>query len=815
MTDKIETSRRQFLTSTGATTVSAASTAFAASNLFPHLIRDALAVPAANAYGSLADVAHVVIFMQENRSFDHYFGTYPGVRGFNDPRAITLPDGKPVWCQPNALGKPILPFHFDAKNTSAMQIGTDHSWKGTQTAWQGWDAWVKKKTPQSMGFFDRADLPFYYALADAFTICDAYHCSIFGATDPNRMYSLTGGNQGWLKSMGSLYNIDAAGYYHNDPKYDNISASVTNSAPNWRTYAEVLEANNVSWKVYQEWDNYGDNYLAYFKNFRVNSDGTRLSTNSPLYQKARMIAPGSSENNTRGTKGQWLVDQFSSDVKNNRLPQVSWICAPSEYCEHSPGTPNAGENLTARLLAALVANPEVWSKTVFLLTYDENDGFFDHVPPVMAALDASMGKNTMTDIGQFENYGGVPVGVGPRVPMLVISPWSKGGKVCSQLFDHTSKLRFLEEWLVQGLGKRREHVQCEQISPWRRAVCGDLRTAFDFQQPNLSWPTSVPSTAAYNLINGKPYPQPPAFQSFPQQELPAGGTRQACPLPYELAVHSEVNNTAKQVALSFHNSGQAGVSFIVYSLARKDGPWYYTVEAGKKIENEVWNWQGENYHLRIHGPNGFVRELQGNFSAAAEIQVQHDRQSGDLQVILNNQKGQAACQFFVQDKSYGKTQQSHQVGAGQQMVMQWPLQSSFGWYDLWIQISNFPQFIRKIAGHVETGKTSRTDPSIGTTASVASLRVTSASAVRGAELVFAYTVPNKLLDAQNWIGIYKASSTPGSGSSLQWVYAPLSNGVFKLNTANLPAGEYAAWLLYQNGYVKLAGPCLFKVSEGS
>ncbi|MBI3231209.1 MAG: phospholipase C, phosphocholine-specific, partial [Burkholderiales bacterium] len=584
MTNPNNSGRRKFLAVAGIT---------AASNLFPNLIREALAVPANNATGSLADVAHVVIFMQENRSFDHYFGNFGGVRGFNDPRAIQLPNGKPVWLQPDAAGNPVLPFHFDTKNTSALAVGTDHSWKGAQSTWQGWDAWVKKKTALSMGYFTRTDLPFYYALADAFTICDAYHCSIFGATDPNRLFSLSGSNMGWIKSMGSLYNIDSAGYYHNDPKYDNITPSVTASAPNWTTYAEILEANNVSWKVYQEWDNYGDNYLAYFKNFRVNADGSRLSTNSPLYQKARAIAPGSTESNTRGTRANWLVNAFADDVKNNRLPQVSWICAPNDYTEHPSNSPNAGENLTARLLAALVANPEVWSKTVFLLTYDENDGFFDHMPPVMAALDGNMGKNTLSDIGQYENYNGIPVGLGPRVPMLVISPWSKGGRVCSQLFDHTSKIRFLEEWLVQGLGKNRDSVSAKIISPWRRAVCGDLRSAFDFNQPNVSWPSTVPGNTSYSVPTGKPYPQPPAFQGFPVQELLTGGMRPACALPYEFAVHAGVNNTARQVTLNFFNSGNAGATFIVYSLARNDGPWYYTVEAGKKIEGEIWNWSGD------------------------------------------------------------------------------------------------------------------------------------------------------------------------------------------------------------------------------
>ncbi|MBI1773255.1 MAG: phospholipase C, phosphocholine-specific, partial [Burkholderiales bacterium] len=366
------------------------SAASAGASMLPGVIQEALAVPANNATGTLADVGHVVIFMQENRSFDHYFGTLAGVRGFDDPRAITLPNGAPVWQQPNPAGGSVLPFHFDARNTSALSVGTNHSWKGSQQTWQGWDAWVSKKTVQTMGYFDRGDLPFYYALADAFTICDAYHCSIFGATDPNRMYSLTGTSQGWLSAMGSLYNIDAKDYYNADPANDNVSATVTAGAPNWQTYAEVLEANQVSWKVYQEWDNYGDNYLAYFRNFRVNADGSKLGSSSPLYQKARIMAPGAS---VGGSKGDGLVSAFADDVRNKRLPQVSWICAPNDYTEHSPNSPNAGENLTARLLAALVAEPEVWAKTVFLLMYDENDGFFDHVPPHIPPITSAMGRS--------------------------------------------------------------------------------------------------------------------------------------------------------------------------------------------------------------------------------------------------------------------------------------------------------------------------------------------------------------------------------------------------------------------------------------
>lgn len=803
-------SRRKFL---------GMATAGAASTLFPDLIRQALAVPAYSPTGTLADVQHVVIFMQENRSFDHYFGTLAGVRGFNDPRAITLPDGKPVWYQPNAAGGYVLPFHFDAKNTSALSLGTNHSWKGSQATWQGWDAWVKQKTAQAMGYFDRSDLPFYYALADAFTICDDYHCSIFGATDPNRMYSLTGTNQNWLGAMGSLYNIDSAGYYNNDPKYDNISASVTAGAPNWRTYAEVLEGNSVSWKVYQEWDNYGDNYLAYFRNFRVNADGSRLSPSSPLYQKGRAIAPGSTEANARGTKGDWLVAAFADDVRNNRLPQVSWICAPNDYTEHSPNSPNAGENLTARLLAALVANPEVWSKTVFLLTYDENDGFFDHVPSHLAPLNSGMGRATMADVGQYENYNGVPVGLGPRVPMLVISPWSKGGRVCSQLFDHTSKLRFLEEWLA-AKGKARSSTRCEHISSWRRAVCGDLTSAFDFRTPNAAWPATVPKTTSYQLVSGKPYPQPPALQSLPAQE--AGSPRYSCALPYNFAVSGRVA-AARQFELSFFNQGAAGGAFIVYSQARTDGPWYYTVEAGKSIEREVWNWRGANYHLSVLGPNGFLREFGGvlalaNAAGGARPEVSFNAHANftaqGVDVILSNAGGASAVTFKVVDNAYGSGESSHTVAAGQQVAVRVSVAASFGWYDLSVSCDMDGQYLRRMAGRVEIGQPLRTDPALARSGAGAraTLAATPASVPRGTPVSLAYTVPAPQVNGKNWIGIYRNGITPGQASSLAWQYVGAGSGSVRFETSALAAGSYSAWLLYNDGYQALAGPTAFTVA---
>lgn len=791
--------------------------AAAGSSMLPAVIREALAVPANNVTGTLADVEHVIIFMQENRSFDHYFGTLSGVRGFDDPRAIALPSGQPVWYQPTGTGAHVLPYHFDVRNTSALSVGTNHSWKGSQQTWQGWDAWVKQKTPLSMGYFDRADLPFYYALADAFTICDAYHCSVFGATDPNRMYMLTGTNRGWLGSMGTLYNISPTGYYNNDPAKDNISASVTASAPNWTTYAETLQASQVSWKVYQEWDNYGDNYLAYFRNFRVNADGTRLSSNSPLYQRARALAPGSTEANSAGTKGDWLVASFADDVRNGRLPQVSWICAPNDYTEHSPNSPNAGENIAARLLAALVANPVTWSKSVLLLTYDENDGFFDHVPPAIPPLSAAMGRTTLPHVGEFENYQGVPVGLGPRVPMLVVSPWTKGGRVCSQLFDHTSQLRFLEEWLV-ARGKARAAVACGQISPWRRTVCGDLTSAFDFARPDASWPGSVPKTTSYTLVNGKPTPVPPAQQSLPRQErcLDSSNTRPACALPYRLTVDG-VAGAARQFALTMRNSGSAGASFIVYSSVRTDGPWYYAIEAGKSIAAETWSWTTTAYDLSVHGPNGFLRQFKGSTTATAarpEVRVEYDLALPGVVLFLSNVGGTQACTFTIRDNGYGAVASTHTVAPSATITVTRPLASSFGWYDLSIVASSDNGYLRRVAGHVEAGVPGRTDPLIGTNRN-RQIRLSASAAYvqQGQGLSFTYSAPPEKRDARNWIGIYARNTSPGNGTAVQWAYAAQASGVWAANLALLPVADYTARFLYRDSVEVVGGPVPFCVTR--
>src|SRR5258708_6731818 len=128
--------------------------------------------------GTIADLKHVVILMQENRSFDHYYGTLRGVRGFADKQVLKYQNGTTIFQQPDKsrsdLGY-LLPFHMDSTTVDAQNAGDlDHSWSGDHSARSGglWNDWVPAKTERTMGYFTRSDLPFNYALADAFTICD-------------------------------------------------------------------------------------------------------------------------------------------------------------------------------------------------------------------------------------------------------------------------------------------------------------------------------------------------------------------------------------------------------------------------------------------------------------------------------------------------------------------------------------------------------------------------------------------------------------------------------------------------------------------
>jgi phospholipase C len=463
--------RRRLLT--GASRVAAAA---AASALMPPNVQRLLALGPPRS-GSLKDIKHVVLLMQENRSFDHYFGTLAGVRGFADPSALKLADGKSVFYQPDAVNPSgyLLPFRLDTRKSSAQKIpSTSHAWAVQHEAWNNgkMDQWLPAHRkadgphgPYCMGYYNREDIPFQFALAEAFTICDTYHSSVMGPTWPNRMYWMTG-------------TIDPEGL-HGGPILKN---TVPQDGYTWTTYAERLEQAGISWKVYQQKDNYGCNMLETFRVFREAAKG------SPLYAKAM----------ERGDEG-----QFEDDAKNDRLPAVSWIIPTSYQSEHPDYMPADGAAFVASKIDAVAANPDVWAKTVFILNYDENDGIFDHVPPPVPPAGTA-----------HEFVNGLPIGGGFRVPCIIISPWTTGGWVCSQPFDHTSVLQFLEQFTG---------VREPNISDWRRSTFGDLTSALrirraDNKVPSLPDARGALIQAKYEVAHLPKPVLPDGDQSPPKQE---------------------------------------------------------------------------------------------------------------------------------------------------------------------------------------------------------------------------------------------------------------------------------------------------------
>lgn len=689
-------SRREFLKLTTQTSVS-----MAGLSLLPNSILNALASPVPKRTGTIKDVEHIVIFMQENRSFDHYFGTLRGVRGFGDPRAITLPTGRPVWYQPNADQQThTLPFAFNSKETNSQWLDNlDHSWKESQKIWQQHDCWIEKKSPYTMGYFSRTDIPFYYALADAFTIGDAYYSSIFGPTDPNRLFLFTG-------TSGLSVNAEGEHVVHNKDDGNETANMDLDKVPyasyTWTTYAERLQAAGISWKVYQEYDNYGDNALAYFKNFR------NLDKNSELYNKVRTWVKGSNSENASNSNAQYLVDAFAADIANGTLPQVSWIVAPTRFCEHPIWPPGYGESLTSRLLEVLANHKETWERTAFIINYDENDGFFDHMPPYTLPINSRSGISTITNKGEI--YNGEPLGLGIRVPLLIISPWTKGGWVCSEVFDHTSIIRFLE---------KRFDVFEPNISPWRRALCGDLTSMFNFKTPDISWPKNIPNTN--NLIEKIDEmkklnsPSIPKKQQLPIQEK---GVRPARSLPYKLLVNAKIDYKKMNINIIFSNLGKNSAGFFVYNMLKKCSPKNYTLGVAKSII-DTWDekdFSNSIYEFNIHGPNGFFRKFKGLIKQVEEKdfsvpEVYLNYLGNELLFILRN-TGNKACTFYIIDNSYGNNPIIIKVPAQNIIKKRIDLSFSYNWYDFSVTVSNDNYFLRQFSGHIENGLPSISDPAM-------------------------------------------------------------------------------------------------------
>jgi phospholipase C len=445
---------------------------------------------AAPAPGSLKDIEHVIFLMQENRSFDHYFGTLSGVRGFGDKH------GAGAFKQRTASGRTLEPFKLPTGKGYCFDDIT-HDWGPQHRAWNHGRmnrfAAVHEAPPsaggdgpvagvETMGYYTRSALPFYYGLADAFTVCDGYHCSVIGPTDPNRIMSMSA-------------TLDPSGA-KGGPLVETLvgTRASLQGAFHWTTMPERLQARGVSWKIYMAQTNGGifDNVLTYFAPY-----------NRPGELADRALKPS-------------FPADFMSDIARDSLPKVSWLLTSLPATEH-PGfsTAVAGEIAAAQIVRAVMSNPKVWRKTALFVTWDENGGFFDHVAPPVAPKGTKGEYLTVSPLPAAANGIAGPIGLGFRVPMIVVSPFTRGGLVCSDTFDHTSMLRFLET---------RFGVEVPNLSAWRRGVTGDLTSAFNFAakprdgRPSLPSPGSAADAACTTNV---PVTVPSA-QHLPKQER---GTR--------------------------------------------------------------------------------------------------------------------------------------------------------------------------------------------------------------------------------------------------------------------------------------------------
>ena len=349
--------------------------------------------------GKLTDIEHVIILTQENRSFDHYFGTYSGVEGLGTAAAKAVYEQEGYAAE--GFGGKLLPFRLTSNNIAQCFPDITHSWVPQHNSWDGgaMDNFVRTHIEvdgeqagvATMGYYEKADIPFYRTLAEGFTLCDNYYCSVLGPTYPNRLYAMAGG-------------IDPNGE-NGGPLLATTEISDSRVKLTYTTMPEQLTAAGVSWKCYNGTAaGIEDNVLFLFEQFR--KSGTLKTLAEASYFK-----------------------DFKKDLKNGELPQVSWINTSLNATEH-PGNSSAkiGERVVSNLIKQLHHN-NVWEKTAVFITWDENGGFFDHVAPPVAPLGTPEEYLTAPDVTG--SSGGVtgPIGLGFRVPMLVVSPWSTGGLV--------------------------------------------------------------------------------------------------------------------------------------------------------------------------------------------------------------------------------------------------------------------------------------------------------------------------------------------------------------------------------------------------
>ncbi|RMD42635.1 hypothetical protein DV735_g2485, partial [Chaetothyriales sp. CBS 134920] len=417
---------------------------------------------------SLASIDHVVLFMQENRAFDHYFGTMAGVRGFADPNAQINADGKSVYYQQvdGTLSNDtdyLLPWHLNylggdwVEATQCMVAGSN-SYEENQLAYNfgANDHWAVNNTPFSWGYYKREDIPVLFSIAEGWTIGDMYQESVIASTNPNRVSWVSGS----INVPGSPQDAGEGGMYIDNNETPGCEEPGLNCYPlEWTTAPEIYEKQGVSWQVYQDTDNFDDNPFAWFKQYQEAANDTALYN--------------------RGVSFLGL-QQFYDDAANGNLPMVSYIVGPTQLSEHTPYSPRDGSWLQQQIVNA-VTKGKNWDKTALFISYDETGGWGDHVVPYHSP-EGTPGEWFEDPYGIFNTT--VFSGPGFRVPFYIISPWTRGGNVFTERSDHVSQILFIEKWLAaKGID-----VVSDEIPAWRRAHMSDLTAAFDFSSPDTSVP---------------------------------------------------------------------------------------------------------------------------------------------------------------------------------------------------------------------------------------------------------------------------------------------------------------------------------------
>ncbi|WP_169948918.1 phosphocholine-specific phospholipase C [Microbispora sp. H11081] len=673
-------------------------------------------------YGDIRDIKHVVVIMQENRSFDHYFGALKGVRGFGDRSTVVLPGGKTVWEQPKTLTEGAdtqYPWRLSGAKTwsgatppsaelgAANYGGTSHGWTDQHGAWYGglMNGWYYAKGgPTTLGYLDRRDLPFHYALADAYTVGDAYHCSVLSATGPNRTF-LWGGTINADHRHGSFTAYDGG-----DERGKFLP---------WESYAETLQAAGVSWRVYQCADDYGDNGLEYFNTF-AKLDPTQGGTAAPgnvYYDNGVKNVPepvtglsGNADN---------LIAAIRADVLGGTLPQVNWVVNNQFFSEHPVTAPSNGAYFLRGVLEALNADPDVFNSTLVIINYDENDGQFDHVPPPVPAPGEAdeFVSGTMAAYGVTEP---LPVGLGFRVPLILISPWTRGGWVTSEVSDHTSVIQLIEKW-TSALGKP---AISPNISEWRRKVCGDLTNAFDFEKPVYGMP-DLPETGP--LIPETRYTPLPGDNTMPTQEE---GTKRARPLPYQpnanltgftgavanLTFSNEAPFVTKASHFAVYNN-RAGLPTLAQYPAAFPGQYTVAAKSTMSGTGAVGSSADDTaYDITVTGPNRFLRRFVGDVATAGrDLVVEADYYDGKstknpkLKLWLRN-NGDTRVTFTITHNNYisGKPETVQVNAHGKEAWAVNPVKESDGWYDVTVTADIDAGWSQRFVGHLETGEASIT-----------------------------------------------------------------------------------------------------------